>query len=795
MERVVEVLVQIATSKFDRPLSYRVPDGPTLRVGDVVRVPLGNRDVFGFVISAEHPSTAGMKLRDITERAGVERAFDEEGLDLARFVAQSTVCTLRDALSAIVLSAALPRVVERVVPQGARPATERFADVPERLIALLWSDFPDGVSVASLLRHPEARRAGDRRKLLAAVGSLIRARALLRVRSIERPSMMRRTIRVLVPGLGTIRGRSVERLVHAVADAGEMLRADAVLAGFSDAVIRRALAADAIREIVRPLDRQRTHAVRLPDLTPTAEQAVAIAAIGTAVEANTFGQFLLHGITGSGKTLVYLHAIARVLARGGKAILLVPEIALTPQTAARFTSAFGDRVAVLHSALSERARFDAWQAAARGEIDVVVGARSAIFVPLPDVRIVVIDEEHEASYRQDTIPRYHAVEVARERMRRAGGVLVLGSATPSLETYARAKAGRYALLELHARATAQALPTVEIIDMAQAFVAGTRRALSTRVVSALGERLACGEKSVLFLNRRGAARFLLCRSCGHVPACERCSTSLVVHREEGLLRCHYCDAQHAIPQTCQVCGDGPIAPLGFGTQRLVDELAELFPSARIVRMDADTTTRIGDHARLLAEFEHDGDMLVGTQMVIKGLDFPDVTLAVAVAADADLHLADYRAAERTFDAVVQLCGRSGRGKPGEALVQTYAPQHPAIVYAANHEYAEFARAELAERRALGWPPFSRLVFLGTIGRDRTSVIRAIDRYADALRADGRWEVLGPAPFPLERLNDEWRHRIAIKTRYLDQLRTVLRDEIVPMAARDTTNRLVIAIDG
>jgi primosomal protein N' (replication factor Y) len=347
---------------------------------------------------------------------------------------------------------------------------------------------------------------------------------------------------------------------------------------------------------------------------------------------------------------------------------------------------------------------------------------------------------------------------------------------------------------LRERATAQPLPQTYVIDMTGEFAAGGNRIFSTPLIEALAARLERGEKSVLFVNRRGAARFVLCRACGFVPGCERCATSLVLHRDEGRLRCHYCDAQRPIPQVCPECGLGPIAPYGIGTQRVATDVAELFPAARIVRMDADTTTRIGDHARLLDRFGRDGDILIGTQMVAKGLDFPEVTLVGAIAADLDLHVADYRAAERTFDLVVQVCGRSGRARAGEAFIQTYSPEHPAIAFAAQHDYEGFAQGELAERRALRWPPFVRLAFVGVAGRRRAAVEAAIEGYAAVLREDARWEVLGPATYPLARLNDEWRYRIAVKTRDLDALREALRVAILPLAARAKETRLVITFE-
>jgi primosomal protein N' (replication factor Y) (superfamily II helicase) len=790
----VDVLPHLKTARFDRPLSYRVPDGVVLDVGDVVRVPLGSRDVFAFVLAAPYDGDDDAHLRDLIARVDGPRAFDSTGLALARWMADAYLCSLREALGAVVLAAALPRAVERLIPNGAAPDAARFKVVPERLIRLLWTDFRGGVAPDAVLRHPEARRAGDRATLVRAIDALVRAGALERRRMLTRATIGAATIRVLRRGDVPIGGRKAQALVAHVAGLGEMRRSDAVLAGFSDAVIRRAVQAGALSEQTREIHRERAARVALPPHPPTDEQRAAIARLAALLDTRAFGQLLLHGVTGSGKTFVYLHAIARVLARGGRAIVLVPEIALTPQTAARFEAAFGDRVAVLHSALSERERFDAWQAAGRGEIDVVVGARSAVFAPLADVQLIVVDEAHETSYRQETAPRYDAVAVARERMRAAGGVVVLGSATPALEDYARAKAGRFPLVRMLERATAQPLPAVRIVDMGAEFASGNRRVFSTALTEALADRIARGEKTVLFINRRGSARFVLCRACGHVPECPRCSTSLTVHRSEALLRCHWCDHQMPLPDVCASCGVGPVREFGAGTQRVADEIARLFPKAVVVRMDSDTTTRVGDHARLLERFGDDADVLVGTQMVAKGLDFPTVTLVGAVAADLDLHVADFRAAERTFALLTQVCGRSGRARPGEAIVQTYSPEHPAIAFAAQHDYDGFARGELADRRALRWPPYTRLVLLGAIGRSRRAVEDAIAAWADALRGDPRFEILGPAPYPVARVNDEWRYRIAARTKVLDALRAAIRERVIPLARALDSVRLTIAVD-
>ncbi|HTJ27436.1 MAG TPA: primosomal protein N' [Candidatus Limnocylindria bacterium] len=794
MSRRVDVLPHLRTARFDRALSYRVPTVMALAVGDVVRVPLGPRDVYAYVLTDPYERDDEVALREVAERIDGPRAFDATGLALARWIAEQYLCSLREALGAVVLAAAIPRAVERLVPREGAPDPARFKAVPERLIRLLWTDYPEGIPPDALLRHPEARRAGDRKTLLRALDVLVRAGALERRRVLAEARIGAATIRVLRPGTVPISGKKAAALVAHVGELGAMRRSDAVLAGFSDAVIRRCVQAGALLEETHELRRERTARIALPPFEATREQRDAIAALAALVDARAYGQLLIHGVTGSGKTFVYLHAIARVLADGGRAIVLVPEIALTPQTAARFEAAFGDRVAVLHSALSERERFDAWQAAARGEIDVVVGARSAVFAPLADVRLIVVDEAHESSYRQDTVPRYDAVAVARERMRLAGGVVALGSATPALGDYARALHGQFPLVSLRVRATAQALPTVRIVDMGAEFAAGNRRVFSSALTEALGERLARREKTVLFINRRGSARFVLCRACGHVPECPRCSTAATVHKGEGLLRCHWCDHQAPIPETCASCGAGPVREFGAGTQRVAEEVERLFPEALVVRMDSDTTTRVGDHARLLERFGEEGDVLVGTQMVAKGLDFPQVTLVGAVAADLDLHVADYRAAERTFALLTQVCGRSGRARAGEAIVQTYSPEHPAITFAAAHDYEGFAEGELADRRALRWPPYVRLVVVGAIGRSRRAVETAIGRWADALRGDARFDVLGPATYPVARVNEEWRYRIAVRTRQLDALRAALRERVLPLAAANAEVRIAITVD-
>ncbi len=794
MPRVVDALATIRSSRFDLPLTYDAR-AFELRIGDVVRVPLGSREVLAYVVTAPYDAPADPKRKAVLERLEVPRAFDDEGLHLARFVAEYYICTLGEALSAVVLAGALPRTIDSFVRTVAQPNPQRYPSVPARLVRLIWEELGDGFALETLLRHPDARRAGDRGALLRYVQTLVRSGELRRDRRFVQPKTTAYRVRVLFPGKAPIRGSKAQALVGFVHGQPGVPRADALLAGFSNAVIARAVKAGAIDEREVEPAHTRSYAPLGDAAFPaTAEQGAALERLDVALGAGVFAELLLFGVTGSGKTYVYVEAIKLIVREGGRAIVLVPEISLTPQTARRFEESFGDRVAVLHSALSERERFDAWQACARGEIDVVVGARSAIFAPLRNVRLCVVDEAHETSYKQETVPRYHAVTVARERMRAAGGVLVLGSATPPLESYEAALRGKMELVTMRERATAQPMPTVHVVDLAKEFESGNKRIFSTTLTEALGERITRGEKTVLFVNRRGSGGFILCRSCGHVPQCPRCDVSLTAHRGEGLLRCHYCDFQMPLPRVCPECGLETIREFGVGTERVVEEVARLFPGARVVRMDSDTTTRVGDHARLLTEFGERGDVLVGTQMVAKGLDFPTVTLAGVVAADVGLHIPDFRAAERTFDLIAQVCGRSGRAQAGEAIVQTYSPTHPAIVYAAVHDYEGFARGELAQRRELRYPPFSRLVYLGVISRSRKVAFDVSGRYAELLRGANVGEVLGPAPYPIARVNNEWRFRLAVKTRTPKPLRAAIRSELVPVARADRETRLVINVN-
>ena len=488
---------------------------------------------------------------------------------------------------------------------------------------------------------------------------------------------------------------------------------------------------------------------------------------------------LVDGVTGSGKTEVYLSAIERVLGQGRGAVVLVPEISLTAQTVGRFRSRFGDTVSILHSRLSTGERREQWERIRSGEARVVVGARSALFAPMADLGLVVVDEEHEHSYKQDQAPRYHARDVAAELARLRGGALVLGSATPSMEAVARCARGSWrgaswTSVTMEERPGGATLPAVQVVDMRSQFAANNNSPFSAPLRKALVENFEAGHKSVLLLNRRGFATFLMCRDCGCVPTCPHCSTALTYHERTHELACHSCGRtwpQAAFPNPsthCPACGSRYLAAYGVGTQRVEDELRMMLPDAPVVRMDADTTRGKGAHQALLEEFDAaDGAVLIGTQMIAKGLDFPEVTLVGVINADTTLKLPDFRASERTYDLLEQVAGRAGRGEdPGRVLVQTYWPTHPAVTCVAGHDRAAFRAFELADREEAAYPPFRRLGNVVVSGVNEALVERVVDQIAAALRsqAEGEqgWQVVGPAECVKGKVADRLRRHVLVK---------------------------------
>lgn len=498
----------------------------------------------------------------------------------------------------------------------------------------------------------------------------------------------------------------------------------------------------------------------------TSDQQRAFEAISEKIHAHQQCTYLLHGVTGSGKTEVYLQTIEEVLNLNRQAMMLVPEIALTPQMVLRFKRRFGDEVAVLHSGLSKGERYDEWQKIRDGKARVSVGARSSVFAPFKNLGMIIIDEEHESSYKQEDYPRYHARDIAQWRSEYHQCPLILGSATPSLESFARAEKGVYELLSLPNRVNQKALPEVEIVDMREELNSGNRSMFSNQLRDAIQQRLDNQEQIVLFLNRRGYASFMLCRDCGHVPQCPNCDISLTYHKSTDQLKCHYCGHQEVPPNQCPNCESEHIRQMGTGTQRVEELLQEAFQEARIIRMDVDTTSRKGAHEKLLNEFgSGKGDILLGTQMIAKGLDFPNITLVGVLNADTMLNLPDFRASERTYQLLTQVAGRAGRHeKEGQVLIQTYNPDHYAIKDVQANDYTAFFQKEMNYRKIGKYPPYFFLINFTIAHKEMKKVMEASKHIHKILlqHLTDKALVLGPSPAVLSRINNEYRFQILVK---------------------------------
>lgn len=498
----------------------------------------------------------------------------------------------------------------------------------------------------------------------------------------------------------------------------------------------------------------------------TSDQQRAFEAISEKIHAHEQCTYLLHGVTGSGKTEVYLQTIEEVLNLNRQAMMLVPEIALTPQMVLRFKRRFGDEVAVLHSGLSKGERYDEWQKIRDGKARVSVGARSSVFAPFKNLGMIIIDEEHESSYKQEDYPRYHARDIAQWRSEYHQCPLILGSATPSLESFARAEKGVYELLSLPNRVNQQALPEVEIVDMREELNSGNRSMFSNQLRDAIQQRLDNQEQIVLFLNRRGYASFMLCRDCGHVPQCPNCDISLTYHKSTDQLKCHYCGHQEVPPNQCPNCESEHIRQMGTGTQRVEELLQKAFQEARIIRMDVDTTSRKGAHEKLLNDFgSGKGDILLGTQMIAKGLDFPNITLVGVLNADTMLNLPDFRASERTYQLLTQVAGRAGRHeKEGQVLIQTYNPDHYAIKDVQENDFTAFFQKEMNYRKIGKYPPYFFLINFTIAHKEMKKVMEASKHIHKILlqHLTDKALVLGPSPAALSRINNEYRFQILVK---------------------------------
>lgn len=783
-----EVAVQLPVSGL---YHYRVPErlrGRAL-VGSRALVRFGHRGVTGVIVRLSNQAPEGHAIRPLDGLLDPDPQLDTEMLELCMWIAEYYEAppgeVLRAALPAGTRVSAVPRIE---LSDAGRAALEGAggAQPPARrkLLAAL------GEAGGSALRKELVKLTNS-----PAVSSLVEDGLARYALVADAPRVKARTVRTarllgaVDDGVRAELSRSPARLavLEALAAAGGEADVEALKAAQPRASAHlRSLAgaglvemgAREVRSVAAVGDGGMVAPAEPPVLNPL--QTRALAAIEAGIAGGGFAPFLLHGITGSGKTEVYLHAIATVVEAGKSAVVLVPEISLTPQLAARFRARFGDQVAVLHSGLGDRERYDEWQRLRLGEARIALGARSAIFAPVSELGIVVVDEEHDSSFKQEEGVRYNARDVALVRAQRAGAACVLGSATPSLESYYRAESGRYRLLELPERATPRPLPQVEIIDLCT-YRAESEAMLTAPLAEAIGATLERGEQVILFLNRRGFSTFVVCRGCGHAFRCQSCSVSLTYHRFRDRMLCHYCGYSEAVPHRCPSCArDDSIERKGLGTEKVADAIADQFPDARVARLDRDVASGSRIETILGRVGRREVDILVGTQMVTKGHDFPAVTLVGVLCADVGLSLPDFRAGERTFQLLTQVAGRAGRGeRPGQVLIQSYRGDEVAVAAAAEHSYERFYRAELESRRELGYPPFGHLVAIRLDGTDAAAVADAARFLANAARDRARaWKlevgVLGPSEAPLARLKGRTRWHLWLRAGERQPLRTLVR---------------------
>ena len=795
-----------------RTFTYEVP-GTAPPLGTRVLVPFRRKERIGWVVGpGEEGPIRG--LRPVLTVLDDEPTVSEDLLRLGRWMSEYYASPL-----GITLRAILPSVL---------------SDVSRDYVSLLRGDRgagPSRAGTAGELRSREARvvaALGDRdgpqrvttlRKALG-MGSIwpeirsLAARGLLHHETVPPPPppvKTRRTVRIVrhleaLAEREEVFGRAGRQeqaygFIEAAGGSAEL----SVLTG-TEGYSRSVVAGLEDKGLVEVVDEEELRdpfadvpASEPPDLTPTADQRAALDAMVKALDEERPSPFLLQGITGSGKTLVYIELLREVLARGKSAIVLVPEISLTPQTVSRFRAHFGDRVAVLHSGLSDGERYDAWRMLRSGERTIAVGARSALFAPLDDLGAVVVDEEHDGSYKQSDAPRYHARDLAVVRAHHHGAVCVLGSATPSLESWDNARRGKFRRLLLPRRVGGGRLPTVHVVDLKKGRAEGERgsgsetgsgerggRVLSKELVSAVDLRLRREEQVMLLLNRRGYSSFVQCRECGEVEQCENCSISLTYHRVTQKIVCHHCRFEAPAPSRCPRCGSRDLSFRGLGTEQVERVTAETFPGARIVRMDVDTTSGKWAHQRILERVErHEVDILLGTQMIAKGLDFPRVTLVGVVNADVGIHLPDFRASERTFQLLSQVAGRAGRSaRGGEVYIQTSLPEHYAVRAAVDHDFETFAQREFQERERPSYPPHVRLVNVIVSSPDQRLAAETAENAARWLR-DGvaAWkragvrtdvELVGPAPAPIERLHGRCRWHFFLRDTRPRSLGDVIR---------------------
>ena len=776
---MVKVAVSAAPYSIDKPYSYLVPDALAAAAVPGVRVMVpfgrGNKESEGLILArVQEPKLPGSKaIRQILDP---EPVLDKAGIDLALWMRGRYFCTVFEAVKTI-LPAGLWYGLREIWSLAMEPETARSAAVgiPGAWQVLDLLEKQGGKADIRVLRDvlgdgaEKPLKAMKKAEILTCETDAKRKIADKSHRMVELAVNTEDAYALTEPKRRSAPARY--EVVNFLATAG---RTPAAEVSYYTGASARTLKTMEKAGLIAFSEEEELRVPSLDDVEPgpeivlNEEQQRAFEEILGRVQAAKPSVTLLHGVTGSGKTQVYLRLVQETLALGKTAMVLVPEIVLTPQMMRKFSSYFGSRVAMLHSSLKMTERYDQWKRIRRGEVDVVLGTRSALFAPLKNLGLIIMDEEQEGSYQSENVPRYDAREVAKYLCVREKAALVFGSATPTVETAWAAEQGNYQKALLRRRYNENALPEVLIADLRQEILNGNPGLISTPLRQELEKNLAAGEQSILFLNRRGSSRMLLCGECGYVPQCPRCSTAMTYHSANGRLMCHYCGHSEPAADTCPECG-GWMKHVGAGTQKVEEELRELFPEAGILRMDADTTA--GGHEEILQTFERERvPILLGTQMVAKGLDFENVTLVGVLSADISLYVDNYRAAERTFSLLTQVVGRAGRGgKTGRAVIQTYTPGNDVIRCAARQDYDAFYESEIRMRRLRRYPPFADLFTVTISGTEEGRVLRAAVSVRETLRqlcrrpelAAGEPEVLGPAPAPVVKVNNRFRYRCTL----------------------------------
>ncbi|EHI69283.1 primosomal protein N' [Streptococcus ictaluri] len=789
MQQIAQIIVDIPLMQTDKPFSYKVPEElqELVKVGSRVHVPFGkgNRLLQGFILALEDSEDRLQELKSIQSVLDAEPVLNQEQLDLADQL-RKTVFSYKVTL----LKAMIPSLLNSNYDKELVPAESIDPELKELLFghkeSIRFSNLTEEEAKLAL-KAIQAKKvavsyiAEDKKRIKTQKYFSVNKEQLVE-HSISKRAKKRQALKDYL--LANSEDGKLSELHHLFSREIVSYFKEHGLITIWEKQINRS------DDYFKHVDS--TKALELND-----EQAKAVDKVVSAI-GRPSKPFLIEGITGSGKTEVYLHIIDVVLKKEKTAIVLVPEISLTPQMTQRFIARFGKQVAIMHSGLSDGEKFDEWQKIKKGQARVVVGARSAIFAPLRDIGAIIIDEEHESTYKQESNPRYHAREVALLRARHHQAVLVMGSATPSIESRARASKGVYHFIQLTQRANPKAqIPQVEIVDFRDYIGQQSSGNYTPYLIDKIKERLRKKEQTVLMLNRRGYSSFMMCRDCGYVDQCPNCDISLTLHMDSKSMNCHYCGFQKAIPQTCPSCHSKSIRYYGTGTQKAYDELQELIPEARILRMDVDTTRQKGSHESILREFgDGKADILLGTQMIAKGLDFPNVTLVGVLNADTSLNLPDFRSSEKTFQLLTQVAGRAGRAhKPGEVLIQTYNPEHYAIQLAKKQDYEAFYAYEMTIRRRMAYPPYYFTVGLTLSHRSEQEVAKKSYEVL-ALLKDGlssNIKILGPTPKPIARTHNLFHYQIILKYRFEDHLVDTLN--LILDWSQDADNReLKVVID-